>query len=556
MAASIPSDTDNDFLNYLKKPINTKFTFQLIDETCIKNIIEQLHTKSSSGYDEISTKLLKLIKPTILKPLTLIINQSLTTGIFPDKLKIAKITPVYKKENIHYIENYRPISIMPSISKVLERVVYDQLYTYFTTHHYLSENQYGFRKLHSTELATLELTDRINLELDKGNSPLAIFLDMSKAFDTLNHNILVSKLNYYGIKNASLNWFRTYLKNRLQFVQIDQQKSKTMSISLGVPQGTILGPLLFLIYINDIQYSSKLFNFIKYADDTTLFNPMADPNQRNSTIINTELKNVSKWLKINRLSLNTTKTKYMIFHHRQKSIIPFTNDIKLDNVTIEKVEKYNFLGFSLDEHMNWNNHIDKIAMKVSRTIGILCKLKHIFPFSILQTLYSSLIIPHLTNGILIWGYNLEGLFKLQKKAIRIIANRKYNDHTEPIFKSPNLLKLHDIFKLSVLKFYYNYCNDLLPKYFKNQFHLVHRYSFYAYNIRSRNLLHTTKIQTKTAEKSLRYILPKLINETIPLILNKIYTHSLYGYTNYIKQYFLSNYSYVCTIDFCYICNRE
>ena len=113
-----------------------------------------------------------------------------------------------------------------------------------------------------------------------------------------------------------------------------------------------------------------------------------------------------------------------------------------------------------------------------------------------------------------------------------------------------------IFKLSVLKFYYNYCNDLLPKYFKNQFHLVHRYSFYAYNIRSRNLLHTTKIQTKTAEKSLRYILPKLINETIPLILNKIYTHSLYGYTNYIKQYFLSNYSYVCTIDFCYICNRE
>ena len=200
---------------------------------------------------------------------------------------------------------------MPSISKVLERVVYDQLYTYFTTNHYLSENQYGFLKLHSTELATLELTDRINLELDKGNSPLAIFLDMSKAFDTLNHNILVSKLNYYGIKNASLNWFRTYLKNRLQFVQIDQQKSKTMSISQGVPQGTILGPLLFLIYINDIQYSSKLFNFIKYADDTTLFNPMADPNQRNSTIINTELKNVSKWLKINKLSLNTTKTKYI-----------------------------------------------------------------------------------------------------------------------------------------------------------------------------------------------------------------------------------------------------
>ena len=122
-------------------------------------------------------------------------------------------------------------------------------------------------------------------------------------------------------------------------------------------------------------------------------------------------------------------------------------------------------------------------MTVSRTIGILCKLKHIFPFSILQTLYSSLIIPHLTYGILIWGYNLEGLFKLQKKAIRIITNRKYNDHTEPIFKSLNLLKLNDIFKLSVLKFYYNYCNDLLPKYFKNQFHLVHRYSFYAYNIR-------------------------------------------------------------------------
>ena len=199
--------------------------------------------------------------------MTLIINQSLATGIFPDKLKNAKITPIHKKESIHTLENYRPISILPTISKIFEKTVFNQLYTYFDNNNYLSPNQYGF----STEHAILEVIDRISSELDTGNTPLTIFLDLSKAFDTLNHEILLHKLKYYGISNTALSWFKSYLSNRTHYVEIESHRSSYVLSFISVPQGTILGPLLFIIYTNDIENSSDFFKFIKYADDTTLF---------------------------------------------------------------------------------------------------------------------------------------------------------------------------------------------------------------------------------------------------------------------------------------------
>ena len=194
--------------------------------------------------------------------MTLIINQSLATGIFPDKLIIANITPILEKESIHTLENYRPISILPTIPKIFEKTVFNQLYTYFDNNNYLSPNQYGFRKKHSTEHAILEIIDRISSELDTGNT-LTIFLDLSKAFDTFNHEILLHKLKYSGISNTALSLFKSYLSNRTHYVGIECHRS-----TIGGPQGTILGPLLFIIYTNDIE---NFFIFIKYADDNTLF---------------------------------------------------------------------------------------------------------------------------------------------------------------------------------------------------------------------------------------------------------------------------------------------
>ena len=217
----------------------------------------------------------------------------LNTGIYPDELKIAKIKPIFKKGDNKDFTNYRPISLLPSISKIFERVIYNQLYSYFNDNKLFFTSQYGFRKEHSTELACIEIVDRIIQKLDKNEIPINIYLDLSKAFDTLNHDILLAKLKFYGISGIAYQLFESYLTNRKQFVEYDDIKSDTLDIISGVPQGSILGPLLFIIYMNDISESSNLFDFINYADDTTLNSVLStfesNRYQDNSNNINSEI---------------------------------------------------------------------------------------------------------------------------------------------------------------------------------------------------------------------------------------------------------------------------
>ncbi len=448
--------------------------------------------------------------------------------------------------------------MLPSISKVFEKVIFKQLYNHFQAKNLFYSAQYGFREGHSTELAALELVDRITIEMDKMKTPISIFLDLSKAFDTLNHAILLDKLNYYGINGVAHDLMKSYLTNRKQYVEIEGVKSDTLELTTGVPQGSILGPLLFLIYINDIALASNVFKFVIYADDTNLNTNLEIIAQSSSVletnnILNTELAHVSDWLKCNMLSLNVQKSKYMIFHKPQKKV-PLLHLIMNDTV-IEQVPNFDFLGLMLNENLNWKNHIDKIANKISRSIGILNRQKYFLPLQSRLHIYSSLILSHINFGILSWGYQCERIIKLQKKAVRIISLSKYNAHTEPILKDLRLLKVTDILKLHELKFFYKYKNNMLPSYLLdmpfNQNTSVHEY-----NTRQQQNIHQPLAKHEFAKKCIRFHLPHIINSTSSNILDKVHTHSLQGFSWYIKQNMLQNYTDTCLIVNCYVCSRN
>ena len=380
---------------------------------------------------------------------TLLVNQMLKSGHFPSELKISRVKPLFKKgdpsefsnyslsvgtsflyiwhgdrwkvdmvESYFMILAYRPISLLPFFSKIFEYAIFYQLFDYMCENNLLTIEQFVFRRGHSTELAAIQLVDRLTKQMDLGNVPTNIYIDLSKAFDTLDHSILLDKLSYYGICGVENLMLRTYLSNKHQYVEYNDSKSETKSISIGVPQGSILGPLLLLIYINDLPRVSRVFSMLMYADDTTLY---CNINNANSDIIlNNELCKISNWLSSNKLSLNVKKTKYMVFHSPQKRVMYPT--LKLNNANIERVFQFNFLGVVLASTLKWDKHIGHVSLKVSRVIGVLFRLKHIYPQEVLLTLYNTLILPHLSYCILVWGSKIQTnhrLHLLKKKQLEL-----------------------------------------------------------------------------------------------------------------------------------------
>ena len=238
----------------------------------------------------------------------------LNVGFFPDSLKISKIIPIYQKNDNTIFSNYRPISLLPSILKIFEIFILEQITTYLDINNLIHMHQYGFRKKYSTEYAALHIVNYLNYEMDRNRTPTNVYLNFSNVFDTLSHNILLRKLEHSGVCDSALNLMKSHLKDRKQFVQFDECISEMKAIHKGVPQGSILGPLLFCIYINAIPNSSNLLNFLMYADDKSLYCCLEDINSVNKEqVLNSELKSVHLWLSANKLVLNVNKSKYMLF---------------------------------------------------------------------------------------------------------------------------------------------------------------------------------------------------------------------------------------------------
>ena len=561
LANSIKGPMGQSYKDYLKTKIESNFSFNTVENCYVLNLINKLKPKTSSGHDGLSSIMLKDIAISISPILTCIINQSLCTGIFPESLKVAKIIPIYKKENQHITDNYRPVSLLPILSKIFEKVVFIQVYDYFTKNDLLYKSQYGFRKLHSTELAALEFTDKIVANLEQGKLPLAIFLDLSKAFDTIDHEILIDKLRFYGITGKALDWFKSYLQNRKQYVLYGDCTSSMSYLKTGVPQGSILGPLLFIIYMNDIAEVTKKFHFTLYADDTSLLEPLCtfaiDSNEDYALIsenINAELKLITDWLSLNKLSLNAKKTKMMVFHHKQKFVNDKSLKLYINSKRIECVKEFNFLGIMLDENLNWKSHVQKISSKIAGVAGTLSRLKRFLPSDILKTIYNALIQPHLNLGVLLWGINIKRIYKLQKWAVRAITSSKYNSHTSPIFKKLKILRIHELYKLNTLKFFFKYKNNTLPAYFHGMFQEV--FPSHNHDTRHKNDPVPGKWKSIAAKNSIRFALPAAISITPKEILDKIDTENIKvnAFSKSVKMFFIEEYQTECFIKNCYVCN--
>ena len=483
IASQLASDvapSDKDAASYLKdRNLNSFFVIPIVNKE-VEIAITQL--KSSSSLLSISSAVLDSVKDVISQYLSQIFNLCLNQGYFPDELKLGRITPIHKKGCKFLVNNYRPVCNLSPFSKIFEKIVYNRMLEYIQKYNIFSSTQFGFRKEMGTETALVEFTEFIHNGLNKKHNIGSIFMDLSKAFDVMDHRILKDKLEHYGFRGKFLDFLMSFLIQRKYFVYVNGFRSDIKTVNIGVPQGSTLGPLLFLIFINDMKNCSLLLKFIQFADDTTILFSSNDINILNE-ILEREANKVILWFNANKLIINVSKTSCMLFSNKRNT--PQLN-ITLNDSVLEVQTETTFLGVVIDNKLSWKAHISHISGKLSRSIAIIRLLRYSFPKKVLRMIYMSLIFSHINYCNLIWGSAkktiLEPLFKLQKKAVRLVNNSHYLEHTDPIFDSLNILTIHKVFKLNCLIFIYKCLKkDKFPD-FKNRF--IKNSEFHSYSTRN------------------------------------------------------------------------
>jgi hypothetical protein len=454
--------------------------------TEIRDSVNQLQPKKSQDFNGISMFFVKKVIEPILIPLKHVFHLSLSTGTIPSQLKIAKVIPIFKSGDPTALDNYRPISLLSNFSKILEKIVGNRLTTHIEENNLFSPVQYGFRKNRSTVHPLVHFTNAVSNALNKKHHVIAIFCDLRKAFDTVDHSILLKKLKNFGLGDAELGWFKNYLSNRKQFVFIEGKCSPLLDILLGVPQGSILGPLLFLIYINDLPLASSLMSSL-FADDTELMSSGPDLAELTNHV-NTEFQKVAQFFRAHKLALHPSKTQFLLFTSslaaREHPPLLYINNndlggpqdpqklIAIPNVNnSSEVPAVKFLGIYLDPLLNFKYHIEKTSKKLATALFFLRNAKNFLTAKALKALYYSLFHSVLIYGIHLWSSaaptNLNCLKLKQKAAVRIICGARYNDHTEPSFKLLNILPLDYLCQFFDLQFMQQFIQGFLPDSFSN-----------------------------------------------------------------------------------------
>lgn len=451
---SVASSLSNELASYDDDNINSFNT--LSSSRCslflrptnnleIFNLINDINVNKCTGADKISGVVLKRCVVPITPVLSDIINLILSSGVYPDLLKIARVTAVFKSGSKTCCNNYRPISVLPIINNIIEKIVYCRIKEFLTKNNFFFKHQYGFREKCGTHIATIELLDNIFLNIDKKNIVSGLFLDLSKAFDCVNHTILFQKLHKAGVRGIALNLMQSYLSNRKQFVCANGIDSDLLNINIGVPQGSVLGPLLFLIYVNDMYKLPLKGDLFLFADDSAIFYS-SDSVSKNIDNMGSDYLIFSKYFRLNRLTLNNNKCNLVHFRSRRSTKVTKDNSVlNIGNVIIRPVSYVKYLGLYMDEYLQWNIHTAHLAAKVSCKVGILRRIKSFVPCGVLKSIYFAFIHSQISYLACIWGNSCVEY----KKPIEILQRRALKH----VFKLP--------MKFSSVLLFQNYAYNVL-----------------------------------------------------------------------------------------------
>ena len=395
-----------------------------------------LNIGKAAGLDQIPCKLLKIAAEVVTPSLTQIFDKIICTSIFPNDWKLARVTPIFKKGKKDDMDNYRLISVISVVAKIFEKLIFEQLYEYLHNNN-LTASQSGFRSLHSTLTALIEVTDKWSINIDNKLLNGVIFIDLKKPFDTIDHTVLIRKLQMYGVDQNGIKFFESYLSNRSQRCCVNGELSEAVKSTCGIPQGSNLGPLIFLIYINDLPNCLETATPRMFADNTNI-TIAAKSIPELQLIINSELKNLHQWLITNRLSLNVAKTEFMIVRSRQRLLVHNEHiSIEMDGKPIKRVNEAKSFGVQIDEHLTWTRHVENISKKITSAIGALKQVCQFIDTNTALKIYEALIQPHFDYFSTVWdGLSItlnDKLQKLQNRAARTITKSPYNASTSELF---------------------------------------------------------------------------------------------------------------------------
>ena len=536
------NENRNHYLNKMKR-LDKSLFLRPTDHTEIVNIINKLPNKNSSGNDEISNILLKKLLPSIIYPLCIIFNDSLTSGSFPTLMKHADVIPLYKGKSKIETTNYRPISLLLTVSKVLEKIVYVRTYEFLNNNDQFFVSQYGFRSRHSCEDAINELVSNVVKANSEKKYTISIFLDLSKAFDTLSHELLLTKLELYGIRGTALSWFANYLTDRsLRAKCIDNTTNKQIyssqyPVNVGTPQGSCLGPLLFLIFCNDLHLNLIFCNSILFADDTTLY--CSHKNLKYlKWCIEQDLSSISDWFRANKLTLNVSKSECVIFGPNRKSTI---ESIDVDDLAIPVVSHTKFLGIWIDNKLNWKLHVENLKIKLNKNYRILCNSKNMLNTNAQKSLYYAQIHSHLQYGIVSWGNMISAteISKLQNIQNKCVSTLSPNKNPSEILKKFNILTVQDLVFLSNCKLAYKLLTDMLPLKLKTAFSTDSRnkslLKTHSYNTRRKHIPNNPKCHHHSYSNS--YLVASLRDyQSLPVITQNCKT--VHSFASNCKKFLL------------------